>query len=301
MLYSPPFIKRYTLPSARKSAWHSFQLHLHSTNISISPVGEPLHISSLSPIPCETSLIPLNTSHVLLAGLTNFSSPETKRELIILLWDLQYSVLLASHTLPVPSSLSQCKEINLELVEASQSQTLLVISPSASPSLHAKSPNSKAKVSLSDSPSTTTSSILVIPYTVPSTSTIANAMGRGGSASKWLVSPPSSSTKTSAATPQEKQKQKLLQTMRTAMEQNRPQVSNKAFSDWAAHPQNQDVRAVSCPRVHYVDIRSVAVGIHSCICARTPAHNFAPFKYSYERPVFIRCYTSSIRKGKGSR
>ncbi|TFY73214.1 hypothetical protein EWM64_g10798, partial [Hericium alpestre] len=54
----------------------------------------------------EISLLSLGASFVLLAGITTTHPPE----LTLLLWDLQYSVVLAVHSLPIPSSLSHTKE-----------------------------------------------------------------------------------------------------------------------------------------------------------------------------------------------
>jgi hypothetical protein len=57
--------------------------------------------SSLTPIDrFSVSTIALTSSHVLLAGIS------LSQVIILLLWDLQFSVLLASHSLSIPSTLS---------------------------------------------------------------------------------------------------------------------------------------------------------------------------------------------------
>lgn len=167
-------------------------------------------------------MLSLGSSHVLLAGITQ----NPTREITLLLWDLQYSVLLASQTLPIPSALSQSNEntIKFNLVVANASQALLVLTPNV-PSSHRKSQASTSSPSRS--------SVLVVPFTVPATSTIANAMGRASSGAKWFAQPNASA---SLAPPNQAKydqaRMKLLDTMRSAMGQNRPQAASVAFFEW---------------------------------------------------------------------
>jgi hypothetical protein len=166
-------------------------------------------------------LLSLGSSHVLLAGITQ----NPTREITLLLWDLQYSVLLASQTLPIPSALSQSNEntIKFNLVVANASQALLVLTPNV-PSSHRKSQASTSSPSRS--------SVLVVPFTAPATSTIANAMGRASSGAKWFAQPNTSASPAPNQAKYDPARMKLLDTMRSAMGQNRPQAASVAFFEW---------------------------------------------------------------------
>jgi hypothetical protein len=164
----------------------------------------------------EISLLSLGSTFILLAGLTR--SPT--REIVFLIWDLKYSVLLASQTMPIPSTLSQADKegLTLELVAAGSGQAMLVITPNTHP---IKSP---PEVS-----SSLRSTALVVPFTVPAASTIANAMGLASRGAKWLVqdeSSPSMSSELDAI------QVTLLQSMRKMVEQNRPDGASTAFFEW---------------------------------------------------------------------
>ncbi|SJL02520.1 uncharacterized protein ARMOST_05851 [Armillaria ostoyae] len=182
---------------SRNGSWHSFQIEVSST-VEVSPTSETLNLTHLT----SPSILALNSSHILLAGIT--SNPD--RKIALLLWDLRFSVLLASHSLSIPSG-SEDKTA-LSLVSAS-SEALLIVSPG---------PSEKAK-------STSRSSVLVVPYAVPASSTIANAMGRASPATPWLAKRPSTSQL-------DRSQEALLAEMRSAMEQGRPQSASMAFSKW---------------------------------------------------------------------
>ncbi|KAG6897610.1 hypothetical protein C0992_013050 [Termitomyces sp. T32_za158] len=163
----------------------------------------------------EVSLLSLGSSHVLLSALTDTPAPE----IVLLLWDLQYSVLLASQSLPIPSTLSQAKDVTLKLklVPASSSQALLVLSTHTA----------DARPKPEGTPSR--SSVLVVPFMCPETSTIANALGQASSGAKWMAQAASSSL---AAPSHDPSRTKVLSTMRTAMAKNLPQAANVAFFEW---------------------------------------------------------------------
>ncbi|PBK67026.1 hypothetical protein ARMSODRAFT_1020992 [Armillaria solidipes] len=182
---------------SRNGSWHSFQIEVSST-VEVSPTSETLNLAHLT----SPSILALNTSHILLAGIT--SNPD--RKIALLLWDLRFSVLLASHSLSIPSGSED--KTTLSLVSAS-SEVLLIVSPG---------PSEKVK-------STSRSSVLVVPYAVPASSTIANAMGRASSAAPWLAKRPSTSQL-------DRSQEALLAEMRSAMEQGRPQSASMAFSKW---------------------------------------------------------------------
>lgn len=152
----------------QSGGWYSFQLAT-SVASSLTP-----SLEVLTPVPflklsvslaasasafaaSSTSLLALNSSHVVLALLA------PKAEISLLLWDLQYGVLLASQSLPLPSSLSEEGGISLKLRGATDTQSLLVLSGEAR------------------------SVVLAVPVTVPPTSTIAAAMGRADATKAWLA------------------------------------------------------------------------------------------------------------------
>ena len=84
------------------------------------------------------------------------------------------------------------------------------------------------------------STVLVVPINVPSTSTIANAMGRATAGEKWIaktpVSPPNGVTNgpTSAGgtTRLEASQESLLRKLHTSISQKRPQAADEAFFAW---------------------------------------------------------------------
>jgi len=201
-------------------------------------IPSPLQLARLSFISSTTqqsasaratgavSLLSLGSSFVLLAGITTHAP-----ELVLLLWDLQYSVVLASHSLPIPPYLSYNKEgVNLSLAPASSSQALLVLTP--------QSPKPQ---------STSRSSVLVVPFTAPLKSTIANAIGRASSGIKWLVQ--SESVGERPIQELSIDRREVLKKMRTAIEQNWPEAADTAFFDWYERRKS----AMETQRVRYRD------------------------------------------------
>ncbi|OCH94292.1 hypothetical protein OBBRIDRAFT_770017 [Obba rivulosa] len=157
--------------------WYSFQLESRdASTLSLQPRADPLRFHSLSFLPpynptltfhaSEIALLPLTASHVLLAGVTTQSSAE----LVLLLWDMQYSVVLAQHTFAVPSALGRTKAAGLHLAlvdaPASAHHALLLLAGPAR------------------------ASVLAVPLGVPPRSTLGAALGRGGSARRWLAAAP---------------------------------------------------------------------------------------------------------------
>ncbi|KAG6861980.1 hypothetical protein C0995_009164 [Termitomyces sp. Mi166 len=214
-------LRTYCYPRTRDGTWHSYRLEPKDDN-SIEPISisGPFGLTGLSFISKassseEVSLLSLGSSHVLLSALTDSSAPE----IVLLLWDLQYSVLLASQSLPIPSTLSQVKDVTvkLTLVPASSSQALLVLSA------HTTDAGRKIEGT------SLRSSVLVVPFTCPAKSTIANALGQASSGAKWIAQTASSSVAIPSHDPA---KAKVLSTMRAAMEKNLPQAANVAFFEW---------------------------------------------------------------------
>ncbi|KAG6820691.1 hypothetical protein H0H93_013210 [Arthromyces matolae] len=202
-------LKTYCFSRTRDGFWHTYRLEpKDDDSIELTSISGPFRLTGLSFISKATnseqiSLLALSSSHVLLCALTDSPAPE----IALLLWDLQYSVLLASHALPIPSTLTQSKDfgLKLNLVAASTTQALLILSAPT-----ADSGPKSGGASLQ-------SSVLVLPFTCPETSTIANAIGRASSGAKWMAETASSST---AALPHDPARTKLLSTMRAAMAKN---------------------------------------------------------------------------------
>lgn len=74
--------------------------------------------------------------------------------------------------------------------------------------------------------------MLVLPFAVPQTSSIANAMGKGATGTKWIITDVADSPSGSAPAPYDAARTKVLTTMRAAMEKNLPQAANVAFFEW---------------------------------------------------------------------
>ncbi|KAH9179596.1 hypothetical protein EDB89DRAFT_1922170 [Lactarius sanguifluus] len=157
--------------------WRSFELHSTSPeSLQLLPIPSPMRLSGLSFIEKSSgattsttvSTLSLGSSFALICG-----GLVQSQDLVVLLWDLRYSVVLASHRFPIPTDLTVSKaDISLKLIPASNTQVLLLLS---------SRPQGKSSKSRS--------AVFVIPTTVPATSTIATAMGRASSSAKWLVAP----------------------------------------------------------------------------------------------------------------
>ncbi|KAL4267389.1 Nucleolar protein 11 [Pleurotus pulmonarius] len=204
----------------QNGSWYSYKLDAaDAISVSMSPGAEKLQLTSLSfaisaNTTSEASLLSLGSSHVLLAGITAGST----REIVLLLWDVQYSVLLASHSLPIPSTISQSKDVAIRLkLSLAKSHALLVLSPYLASTTRKSLPG----------PSTLRSSVLGIPFTVPTASTIANAMGRGASGDQWLKRP----LLDDGAELGDARFQ-ALESIRSAMEKGQLKAANDAFFGW---------------------------------------------------------------------
>ncbi|EIW61588.1 uncharacterized protein TRAVEDRAFT_69910 [Trametes versicolor FP-101664 SS1] len=168
--------------------WHAFSLTTSpSSSLSVSSAAEPLRLQALtftSPgRASEVSLAALTSSHVLLAGVSSGSPTE----IVLLLWDLRYGVLVAQQAIPAPSTLPRPKKTgaiirlsasSVPSADASNKSAvhlngLLVLAPAPDRDPQAESTPAR-------------STILVVPLTVPATSTIAAAMGRASAGARWI-------------------------------------------------------------------------------------------------------------------
>ncbi|KAI0939855.1 hypothetical protein AcV5_001129 [Taiwanofungus camphoratus] len=243
----------------RSGSWHSYQLEtLDNSTLSLNVSAEPIRLKSLTFVPTsssslsfsEISLMAVSSSHVLLAGITTGSGAE----LTLLLWDLRYSVLLASHTSSIPSTLLRDKQkgVVLEFLAAQDAplptQVLLVLSPHTH--------NGRAETGAART------SILVVPVSVPPASTIANALGRAAAGAKWLVS----ATQKPSPENMSPAQAKVVHVMRSAMEQKRPEGADQAFFNWVAQEEEPRQNGVSQgtetaedprPQLGYVFVKQV--------------------------------------------
>ena len=208
----------------RSGTWHSFLLQpsKDASNIMIST--DAITLTSFSALSSgssekhshDISILSLGSSFVLLAGITKAPT----RELVIHIWDLQYSVLLASHSMPMPSSLSPSEKrgLRLELISGSTTQAVLGITPAMS-SKKGKGTDTSLR-----------STILIIPFSVPPTSTIANAMGCASNNSHGISQDAASAAIFSEL---DVTQETLVGSMRTMVEQNRPEAASVTFFEWA--------------------------------------------------------------------
>ncbi|KAF5373562.1 hypothetical protein D9758_000921 [Tetrapyrgos nigripes] len=132
--------------------WSSYQL--------TPPSLIPLDTLTLSSTLSSPSPLSLGSSYVLLASVSN-------NQVVLLLWDLAFSVLLSSRTIPLPSP-----SIHPHLVSYDRGNVLLVLS------------DEKKK----------STSLLIIPTSLPPTSSLAYAMSQSKPTESWLASSPSSHT-----------------------------------------------------------------------------------------------------------
>ena len=238
------YIKIINHKIAADGSWYSYQLSASIEPESLPPppaqISPPLALSGLSFLLTPNSLtsidrfsvstLALTSSHVLLAGIS------LSQEIILLLWDLQFSVLLASHTLSIPSTLSSSLYIQLVLGPQTLTKTNVQVTGQALLILSSLPPSSlpgkdKEKVG---GEYKSTSVLFVVPYTVPSTATISAALGLGGASAKWLhgLNDQSSSVKPTEA---ERIRAKLLTAIRSAVEGGRGQAAAAAFIKWVSH------------------------------------------------------------------
>lgn len=122
--------------------------------------------------------------------------------------------------------------IRIELVKCTDSQVILTLSP---------------RMPLVEIKSTYRSSVLVVPINVPSTSTIANAMGRAAAGEKWIAKTSASSTNgvangavnVGSTTRLEASQDSLLRKLRTSISQKQPQAADEAFFAWVGQEEKK--------------------------------------------------------------
>jgi hypothetical protein len=181
--------------------------------------GLSLDLSSKGdkPTRCNPSVISVGSSFVLLAGIAG----DDPAELVLLLWDIQYSVVLATQRFALPSTVGCSPKLPLilELVPASRSQALLVLSPT----LITTSTRTVSTVA-------GRSTVFVVPLAVPPASTIALSMGKSRDTRRWLRKL-HTSTQTMVSD-KDRGHHRVMQSVQQALEQGCPNAAEAAFFNW---------------------------------------------------------------------
>lgn len=188
----------------------------------LSQIGRPINLNALSMR--QSTTVALTSSHVLLASITSSQPPS----IVFLLWDLQYSVLLTERQHPLPPYLSglPLDNLQLKLAVAPKSLALLVVRPSSTVADNEK----RTAVG-------TKSLVLSIPYAVPESSSLKNALGKAPFTQKWIA--PSKSRKLAGINAPEKD---LLKSLENTLKEGHIEKAEEAFFEWletqAKHPEN---------------------------------------------------------------
>ena len=134
----------------------------------------------------------------------------------------------------MPSTLSRSAMggIKIELVKCTDSQVMLTLSP---------------RMPLVEIKSAYRSSVLVVPVNTPSTSTIANAIGRAAAGEKWITKTSASSANGAVngtgnvgnTTRLEASQDSLLRKLHTSISQKRPQAADEAFFAWVGQEEKR--------------------------------------------------------------
>ncbi|VDB97147.1 unnamed protein product [Peniophora sp. CBMAI 1063] len=184
----------------------------------IRSLPSSIHLDRSSFVSDDTgySMLSLHSSLGLFAALTSGTSPS----IAILMLDLIYSVVLAEHTLAIPSSSSG---YHLQLAAASSSQALLSLSP--------KQSGSRAAV-------------YAVPLVVPARSTLAGAMRAASIGVGWLAKPADDALDESSI---DEAGQTMLKKVESALCQKRVADAEIAYATYvkqqgAAVPSNELLR-----------------------------------------------------------
>jgi len=155
------------------------------------------------------SAVSAGPAFVMLAAFRSSSHSDV----IFLLWDVQFAIILASHLFILPSSLtSSPKSLPfLDLVPASDSQILLVVSP------RIKGSGQKAE----------RSAVFIMPTSLPAASTVALAMGKAHDTKKWLYIPGNANLSWD-----DNVRRELVQSVTKALDGGRAEDAEKAFFAW---------------------------------------------------------------------
>lgn len=136
---------------------------------------------------------------------------------------------IGSHTSSICLSLAGSR-----LSKTSNKQAILTLSPNLK-SISGKTGELKKS----------RSTVLVVPYSVPSISTLRHALGRASAGERWIMA----ENEKVEDTLYESSKIKLMAAMRTAITQNQPQAASVLFFEWErqASATNNDKRPSDAP------------------------------------------------------
>lgn len=199
--------------------WAAYQLEVNNPTTSVTQIGETLALAQLSRLNthsfgCDMCLLSLGSSLVLLATMTGTPSSEIS----ILLWDMRYGVVIASHTIPIPSALTSSIKlgINMSLLLADAGQVLLTLCPA-----------NVSRTASSTSESAYRSMVYIIPIDPNLKSTIAGAIGKTPATSEWLAPNPKAEMLVD-----NDPRSKLLVDMANHLQHNEPHKADEAFFRW---------------------------------------------------------------------
>ena len=203
-------------------SWESLQLLQQGDAFTLSQIGRPIKLTALS-IPQSTT-VALTSSHVLLASITSSEPPN----IVFLLWDVQYSVLLTERQRPLPPYLSglPLDNLQLDLTIAPKSLALLVVRPHITVAENEKKMAAGVK-----------SLVISIPYAVPESSSLKNALGKAPLTQKWITSPKGGKLAGVDASARD-----ILKSLENTLKEGHIEKAEDLFFEWlrtqARHPEN---------------------------------------------------------------
>lgn len=147
-----------------------------------------------------------------------------------MLWDVRYSVLLTERRHPLPHYLSDrpLDNLQLKLAIASKSLALLVVHPYITVAEKEKQTAVGVK-----------SLVLSIPYAVPESSSLKNALGKAPFTQKWITSSKGDKPAGIHAAAED-----ILRRLAATLKEGRIERVEEAFFEWretqAGHPEDGD-------------------------------------------------------------
>ncbi|KIM29641.1 hypothetical protein M408DRAFT_22959 [Serendipita vermifera MAFF 305830] len=189
----------------------------------IEPQNNGIALSSLETLALRgittssMSLCCLESTHVLVTGVEVVNS-----DIVVLLWDVQFGVLLAEKKIVRPPLLSAipANRLQLSMTFCDGNQTLLNVSSAK--------PSNKKEASTSGPKAIT----MIIPHSIQVGSSLASAIGRAKASENWLR--PVNIHSTSGSTPHKDGREVMLESVTNAIESGQPEVADKLFFEWEA-------------------------------------------------------------------
>jgi hypothetical protein len=200
------------LPKDKDGSLFNFMVQYRRDEIGLVSL-ERLPLRSLHPTGMSINCV--GSTHVLVAGFE-----KTDLDIVLLLWDVQYGVLLAERRLPKPNAFSTVSQdrLQLQLSPCDSAQSLITV---FSTKAHSRRdvPTSGLKAV-----------VMVIPHIIPIASSLANAIGRATAGEKWLVSSPLPDS--SGSKSYEDGREAMLAGVVEAIENGQAGVADKVFFEW---------------------------------------------------------------------